>query len=535
MKMTDKLISAFGFDEPDERFELPETESGSLDPFGGWTDIKRRKDCGNKRRRLSRSIKKNEELIRGLFRSDVNPDVIFRRFTARGGTDVLLVYMNGMAKDEKISEFILHPLMNGTVGKTIDIERLTGSFLEIPECEIVSEFDELVSSVADGKSVLLVDGDSRAAVLETRGYESRSVTETDNEKIVHGPKEGFTENLRTNITLVRRIIRRSDLTVKYCGAGGENNTKLALAYIDGLCNPLLIGEIDKRISKMSSKLITSTGMIDQFIEGSTFSPYPQSLSTERPDRTASFIMQGSVALLSEGSPFALILPATLPALLSSPEDTYLRRPLGSLIRVVRYTGSFVSILLPGYFVALAMYHQGMLSTEVLSTVIKSREMVFEPLPFEMILLLFIFQLIREAGMRVPSSVGQAIGVIGGLILGQAAVAANLASTVILIIVAISGLGNLCIPDYSTQIAASYFRFAFVISAWMGGLLGLACSFMLFIAYLANLKSFGVPFLAPFAPKTSSKRPFILRGSIGRHLRAEDYLNTADDKKVRREA
>lgn len=142
---------------------------------------------------------------------------------------------------------------------------------------------------------------------------------------------------------------------------------------------------------------------------------------------------------------------------------------------MRYAGILISLLLPGYFVALALYHQGLLSTEVLSTVIQSRKMVFEPLPFEMLLLLFVFQLIREAGMRVPGSIGQAIGVIGGLILGQAAVAANLASSVMLIIVALSGLGNFCVPDYSTQIAASYFRIAFVIAAWLGGLLGLAAA------------------------------------------------------------
>ena len=146
----------------------------------------------------------------------------------------------------------------------------------------------------------------------------------------------------------------------------------------------------------------------------------------------------------------------------------------------------------------------------------------------MLLLLFVFQLIREAGMRVPGSIGQAIGVIGGLILGQAAVAANLASSVMLIIVALSGLGNFCVPDYSTQIAASYFRIAFVIAAWLGGLLGLAAALVVFTAYLANMKSFGVPFLAPFAPKTLSKRPFVIRGKLGMHHRAEDYMNTHGD-------
>ena len=239
-------------------------------------------------------------------------------------------------------------------------------------------------------------------------------------------------------------------------------------------------------------------------------------------------MRGSVALIADGSPFAIIVPITLASLMSSPEDVYLRKPLGDVIRIVRYIGVLLSLLLPGYFIALALYHQGLLSNEVLNTVIQSRQMVFLPIAAEMVMLLLVFQLIREAGMRVPGSIGQAIGIIGGLILGQAAVAANLASSVILIVVAVSGLGNFCIPDHSSQIAASYFRIAFVIAAWLAGLLGLTCAFVIFIAYLANLKSFGVPFLAPYAPKTYNKRPFILRGRIGMHHRAEDYMNTHSD-------
>ncbi|MBR5949398.1 MAG: spore germination protein [Clostridia bacterium] len=536
MAIFEKLFNKLGFDMPDERFELLETESG--EPSG---ESKRRRFAGKaavsdemvdnkgKMGSIYRSLDKNERLLRALFNSEINSDIIFRRFETGFGADALIVFMNGMADAVTVSDFIIRPLMNAAKACGANEKRILESAVQIGEAEESASTADIEAAILEGRTALFIDGRRNALLLETRGFEKRSVTTAENERIVRGPQEGFTESIRTNVTLVRRIVKTRDLIVSYRDAGGDNGTKLALLYRKGVTNPTLLFEIERRLERIDIGLVCSSGVIEQLIEDSPLSPFPQTLATERPDRVASFLMNGSAALISEGSPFALIMPATAAALLNSPEDVYMRRPLGTLMRIVRYIGVFISLILPGYFVAVAMYHQGLLSTEVLSTLIKSREMVFEPLPFEMILLLFVFQLIREAGMRVPGSVGQAIGVIGGLILGQAAVSANLASTVILIIVALAGLGNLCIPDYSTQIAASYFRFAFVIAAWLGGLLALSGVLVIFTAYMANLKSFGVPFLSPTAPKTFSKRPAILRGSIKNGARFDDWLNTGEEK------
>ena len=238
-------------------------------------------------------------------------------------------------------------------------------------------------------------------------------------------------------------------------------------------------------------------------------------------------MQGRVAVLLEGSPLVNVMPATLFTLMSSGEDAYLRQPVGTIIRIVRYIGAFLSIIMPAYFLALAMHHPGMLSAEVLSTVIASRNMVFLPLGVEMLFLLIVFQLVREAGLSVPGAMGQSIGIIGGLILGQAAVAANIVSKVVLIIVALTGLGNFTIPDYSTQIAAAYYRIFLLLFAWLGGLLGLFCAFVLTLAYLATLKSYGVPFLTPMSPKTYSKGPWLVRGRVNGSKRPGDAMNTEE--------
>lgn len=529
MEILNIIKRMFRFDEPDSKYELLEREPGKPEHWGGWNDIM---EQGSKDERIiSSSLDDNEKEIRLAFRSDINKDVVFRRFTIAGTVPAMLVYMNGMAKDDKINDFILRPLMQAQIDTDkieISSEYLINNHILMSEASVKKELSAASLAIMNGQTAVFIDGIAESIILDTRGYEKREVSTTENEKVVRGPKEGFNENLRTNITLVRRIIRSNDLVVEMRLSGGDNNLQVALLYRDDVTDRTLVEEVKRRLSKINTRTVMSTGIVEQLIENDSWSPLPQTLSTERPDRVASYIMQGGLAVLSEGSPFALIMPITISALMHSPEDIYMRKPLGTLLRCVRYLGVILSLITPGYFIALALYHQGLLSTEVLSTVIKTRMMVFEPLWFEMLILLFVFQLIREAGMRVPGSIGQAIGIIGGLILGQAAVAANLASSVILIVVAISGLGNFCIPDYSSQIAASYFRIAFVIAAWLGGLLGLVSAFMIFICYLANLKSFGVPFLTPFAPKTYNKRPFVLRGSIGMHQRGEDYINANDD-------
>ena len=384
MGMPNKLFDKLGFDRPDARFELLETEAG--EPNEAFFGAKRRDERGGGRKknaresatlgagngRIARSVDKNERFFRALFASDINPDVIFRRFCTGGGTDALIVYMNGMADAGTVSDFLLRPLMDKGSGRGKAVERASECAVQIGEVEKQSSCAAIAEAIMEGRTALFIDGEREALIAETRGFEARSVGTAENERIVRGPQEGFTESIRTNVTLVRRILKTPDLIVSYVPSRGENGTKLALIYRRGVTNPRLVSEMEKRLSRMDTGLVSSSGIVEQLIEDSPHSPLPQTLATERPDRVASFLMNGSAAIITEGSPFALIMPATAAALLNSPEDVYMRRPLGTLVRLVRYIGVFISILLPGYFVAVALYHQGLLSTEVLSTLIKSR-------------------------------------------------------------------------------------------------------------------------------------------------------------------
>lgn len=532
MEKSKKHIKAFlSFDEEYKEFELLESEHGVPESDGGWRDLPNNLHRRQKHEGEEEVPKRVDDVYNRLseqFNTDINKDVILRRFRTGSGHNMLVAYMNGMADDKKINEFVLKPLMLYE-GKRNAPDELKNDVIEISEADEEKDFYKARMAMMDGIAVLFSDGCKSCLLLETHGYEKRSVEKCENENVVMGPKESFNESFRTNITLIRRIIHTDDLIVESRMSGGENNTRLAIIYRKGMTNEALLEEVKKRLDGISIDVPITSGVIEQLVEDRGLIPVPRTLSTERPDRACSHIMQGSVCLIIEGSPFAVIMPITLFSLMNSPEDVYLRPPLGTILRIVRYIGAAISVLMPGYFLALALYHQGMLTTEVLSTVIASRKMVFEPIAIEMILLLLIFQMIREAGLRVPGSIGQAIGIIGGLIMGQAAVTAHLASSVILIIVAASGLGNFCIPDYSTQVSASYIRMAVVIAAWLGGLLAITAVILFITASLSSTKSFGVPFLAPFAPKTYSKRPFVIRGRIGLHKRAEDYMNTADDR------
>ncbi|MDO4565570.1 MAG: spore germination protein [Clostridia bacterium] len=525
-KWKERFSRLFDFDKPYSAYELLETESGSPPFFSDWQEesIPKRPQ----ERSVSASLEENLALLKKEYRQDINSDLILRRMMFGGKIKACVAFMNGMADENQVSDFIIRPALRlesfeTTTPLAVFAEQ---SVFCMQETERSSDWRLIEQAVSEGRSVVFFEGETETVIMDTRGFASRSVPEAENEASVLGPHEAFTENIRTNITLVRRIVKTPDFVCELRSAGAKNCVRLAIAYREGVANRGLLNEVKRRLSKIDADMIMSVGTINRYIEEHPLSPIPQTLATERPDRAAAGIMQGKIVIIVEGSPQVTVLPVTAGTLLSSAEDAYLRRPIGVLVRLVRIFGILVTTLMPAYFLALACHHQGMLSTEVLTTIISSRTMVFLPLPLEMIFLLLVFQLVREAGIRVPGAMGQAVGIIGGLILGQAAVAANIVSTVALIIVALTGLGNFAVPDYSTQLALAYYRILLCLSAWIGGLLGVGCAVLVTLALLSAQKSFGVPFFTPFAPRTERKGG-ILGEDVRMHKRAADYMNTEE--------
>lgn len=516
------------FDLPDATFELLETERGEPSFWGGWRERDTDGAAENRNEAIDKSVQKNRDRLAKELHGAINPDLILRPFIIGGRARALAAFLNGMADSDQINDFILKPAMrrgcmddaNGQGKAAFALENV----FAMQEAELTHAWSTAVEAVEEGRTAVFLEGETRAVLMDTRGFASCSVGTPQNEVVVMGPHEAFTENIRTNITLIRRIIKTDDLVCEFRKSGGKNRNRIAIIYRAGVANDSLVNEVKRRFASVDTLTALSIGTLEQLTESHPYSPLPQSLSTERPDRVAAHIMQGHVAVLCEGSPLASVMPATLFTIMSSGQDAYLRQPVGTIIRLVRYIGAFLSLTTPGYFMALALHHQGMLSSEVLATVISSRSMVFLPLGFEMLFLLVVFQLLREASISVPGAMGQSVGIIGGLILGQAAVTANIVSQVVLIIVALTGLGNFCIPDFSTQVAAAYYRIALLLAGWIGGLLGLFGAILLTVAALAGLKSYGVPVLSPIAPKTYARAPVFVRGRVRMHNRPVDYTN-----------
>ena len=514
------------FDQPYQRFELLETEPAGTPSFFARKKARRAK-AEQSRGRIEKRLDGNRAWIETRFHTDVNSDVILRPFKLGGTVDALAVSMNGMADDRRIADFILRPAFRACVDG-VARKDLPSYFrehaLSMHETELTDRRDAVEQAITEGRTAILFDGAKEAILCDTRGFVSRPVGEPKNEMTIMGPKEAFTENIRTNVTLLRRIVKRPDFVCEFRDAGGTNRTQLALCYLDGTVNPALLNEVKRRLAAISTDMRMTVGRLEQLIEEYTYLPLPQMLNTERPDRAASAVLDGRIALLVEGCPQAGVLPITIGTLLMSGEDLDMRQPVGTVVQLIRMVGALLTTYLPAYFLALALHHPGQLSGEVLETVVASRAMVFLPLWMEMIFLLLVFQLVREAGLRVPGSIGQAIGIIGGLLLGQAAVSANIVSTVVLIIVALTGLGNFAIPDYSAQVAASYYRVLLCVAATLGGLLGITVTGLCVTAIMCSVKSFGVPFFAPFSPVTKHAEHLLFRSRIRNRAEASDPSN-----------
>jgi spore germination protein KA len=483
---------------------------------------------------ISNDIDLNIKYIEKCFNYPQNNDIIVRRLRVAGKHRAFIFYVDGMIDRVTINNSIVKPLMDSSKFTDASGEELTDyiieSVIETNQIKKVMTQAEAISEVLSGNTGVYVNGYRHYIVCETKGYEKRSVEKPQVEGVVKGAQEAFNENLRTNITLVRRILKNKDLSAEFIDVGKRNNGKCAVLYMDGLTNPAIVEEVKRRITGISTDFIIGDGIMEQFIEDSPWSIIPSILSTERPDRAASHILEGKVAILTDGTPFALIAPVTVADLLHTPEDTTLRWQYGTLLRLIRIFALFIATLLPGLYVALTTFHREMIPTDLLIAIAKARENVPFPTIIEVLLMEISFELIREAGIRIPGIIGNTIGIIGALILGQAAVQANLVSPVLIIIIAFTGLGNFAIPDFSLAFGARIMRILYILLAATLGFYGVSLGILTFLAILVSMKSFGVPVVSTIAPKTGGSKDFILRWPLWMQEKRPDYLNTLDKRR-----
>ncbi|XEC94704.1 spore germination protein [Paenibacillus tarimensis] len=449
---------------------------------------------------VSADLNHNVQLLQTVY-SDCS-DIVFRRFTIGGRKDACLIYIEGLSNIEEIDSHVLAPLMRETAGEGGMRNELLKRRLSVSKVTEVGTFTECVSNLSLGNPVLLVEGDNCGFAMGLAKWEKRSIEEPTAETVIRGPREGFTETLGVNTSLLRRRLRTPDLKLKSLKAGRYTRTDIILAYIDGVADDTLIREAVNRLERIEIDGILESGYIEEMIEDNPFSPFPQLMSTERPDVAVSGLLEGRIAILVDGTPFVLIAPITLYSMLQSSEDYYERFMIGSAIRWLRYLFLLISLLLPSLYVAVLTFHQEMLPTTLLLSIAASREQVPFPALIEALIMEVTFEALREAGIRLPKQVGSAVSIVGALVIGQAAVQAGLVSAPMVMVVAITGIASFTLPRYSAGIAIRMLRFPMILLAGTLGLLGIMMGIIIMVTHLCTLRSFGVPYLSPMAPMNS---------------------------------
>lgn len=484
---------------------------------------------------ISTDLNANKEYIRQSFSMPKNQDIVIREFRIARKLKAFIVFIDGMVDKTSINQFVLPQLMNpeclADFSGDCPLDYIMADVLSITQLTKTADFNIIKTQALNGVSILFVDGCPEALMIETRGFEKRGIDRPITEQVVRGSQEGFTENLRTNLTLLRRIIKNEKLITEVVPVGKLNKINCAILYIEGVSNPKIVSEVRRRIKGINIDFVEGNGMLEQLIEDNPFMLFPQVVTTERPDRASSFLAEGQVVIITEGDPFAIAVPMSFFRLFHSSEDSMLRWEYGTFLRMIRLVGVLSALMIPGMYVALALYHHEMIPTPLLESIARMRENVPFPTIIELILMELSFELIREGGVRIPGVIGQTLGILGALILGQVAVTAGLASPILIVMVALTGLGSFTMPNFSMAISIRILRFFFIFAGGIAGFYGISLAFVLIAAIACHMKSFGVPFLTPVAPRVKINPDVIIRHPIFRQKMRSDGFNTPNRKRA----
>lgn len=495
----------------------------------------------------------NIDFLKSKYNLIINSDVKIREFTLpikNKQIPATLLYIDGMVDEKTITTSVLQPLLlknsilmqnekNNSESKgcrisikkqsshNINIENFIYNGL-IPHNSISKEtnFENVIKKVNSGFCALFVDNIALAFCIETKGFKGRSVDKPITETIVRGSQEGFVENIRTNTSMLRKIINNENLVIEELNVGEINRTQVAICYIKNIANDDLIAEVKYRISSLKMDSLLSSGQLEQFIKDKPENSFPQAISTERPDRVSNYLLNGRVAIIVNGTPFALVVPAIFIDFLDSGEDKNLSYAFANFLRLIRIIALFFAIFLPGIYVAITNFHQELIPSELLFAIANAREAIPFPVIFEIIVMEISFELIREAGLRVSSSFSTTVGIIGALILGEAAVSANIVSPILIIIVAFTGICSFAIPDFSLTTSIRIYRFLYIILGYLAGFLGIALGFFVHFIILTDICSFGVPYFAPYIPNVdlNNNNGYLVKPVWKREKRSR-FLNT----------
>jgi spore germination protein len=467
-----------------------------------------------------------------------NSDVHIREFMI-GTTNIraAIIFVDGLSDMELINNQILGRLMSAGQNESFTASLLSSDtikdtilnrILSVSNIHEIQNAKKFSSEVLIGSVGLLVDGLPQGVILGVAKIKTRNIEEPASEALVRGPRVGFIESLNDNTAILRGLARNQSLSIIGYKVGERVQKDLAIAYIHDIANPELIEEVKKRVEKIDIDDLPESGYLEQLIEDNYLSPFPQVQSTERPDRVMGALLEGRVALLLDGTPFALIVPTTFNMLLQSPEDYYERWIPGTLIRLLRYLAAFIGLFAPSLYIAFSSFHQGLIPTKLAISIASTREGVPFPPLLEALIMEVAIEILREAGLRLPKPVGQSIGIVGGLIIGEATVQAGIVSPIMVIVVAITAISTFTLPQYNVGIAIRILRFIAMLFSAIFGLYGVVLFFLLVCIHVVKLKSFGVPYISPAVPyNLNDWKDFLIRAPLSLMKRRPKFMHTKD--------
>lgn len=400
------------------------------------------------------------------------------------------------------------------------------------EIQLLENKKKVIWSILNGSIVIVVQTIDQAISINIMTNEKRAVTEPSTQTVVRGPKDGFIESLATNVSLIRRRIRNQNLQFEEFILGEDTGTSVYMGFIRGIANQAIVEEVRKRLKKIKVSAIFESGNIEELIADKTFTFFPLAISAERPDTVAANLLEGKIVILVDGTPFCLLVPAVFVNFFEISEDYYQPFFLGSFLRFIRYLSFMIALLTPSIYVGVLTFHQELLPTNFLLSVIAQREGVPFPAVVEVLLMEITFEILREAGVRMPKAVGQMVSIVGALVIGQAAAEAGIISNIMIIVVSITAIANFVSPTYSFASASRLMRFIFIISASILGLYGVLLVLIFMVAHLSSLRSFGVPYLAPIAPFIiEDQQDVFLRFPFWAMKKRPKYLRSENEAKV----
>lgn len=474
--------------------------------------------------KISKDVSENVEYIKSLLKD--NSDVVYREYYI-GKWKSAVIYIDGMADKILIDDYVLETLM-AKQNEPKDVNEVVERILTVSEVKDEDKLSKGLKALLSGDSLLFIDDLEVCYVLGTRAFPARSVSEPSGETAIRGGREGFTEVIRFNTALIRRKVRDTRLRIKYISLGTRSKTDVTIIYIDDIVNKDALEELESRIDKINIDAILDSGYVEQLVEDKKWSLFPQIQSTERPDVTAAALYEGRIAILVDNSPFALIVPATLPNFFQAPDDYYQRWLHGTVVRFIRLLAIFSALVMPALYVAITSFHPSIIPSKLAYSIAASREGVPFPAFIEAIIMEFFLALLIEAVTRLPKPIGSTIGIVGGVVIGQAAVSAGIISPIMLIIVSLTAVSSFITVNYEIAEAFRIIRFLLIIASAVLGLYGIVIGLIIVLIHLIKLQSFGVPYLAPIVnPDIHDFKDVYVRMPLKYMIRRPSYMNTGD--------